>query len=216
MKLSRSADARMIFRNIYWFLIWFFLTDFLLWLISSRYSSSLRSFVSFIIILVICITSDYSKVVFFEKPYIYLKNVREKINPLNDLPIRLPDITGYSVDNPFPAFRLWCWSSQNLTLHLLNGKHETLFVKEQSMLIDWLKENNICYVSKKSTGIILEHIMYTVLNLFFIVFYKYQIKSAYTESGFTCLLMSIACFVYWIIYIVSGLYIRKRNSQLSS
>ena len=213
MKLTKSVDTRMIFRGIYYFLMWFLLANFLSRLIFPHDSFSLRSFFFYSIILIIGIGRDYSSVVFVEKPYIYVKRKGEKVSPLHDTPIRLPDITGYSVNNPFPSFSPFCMSSYNVTLYLFSGKYKTFSVKVQSILIDWLKENNISCVSKTSMGIIIEQISYTTANLFFIVFYSYQIKTAYTEAGFTCLLISAVCFVYWIIYIISGLYIRRKNSQ---
>lgn len=203
----------MVFRDIYYFLMVFFWADILLWLIFPHDSLSLRSFIFYSIILIISIIRDYSSVVFFEKPYIYIKNKGEKVSPLNDTPIRLPDITGYSVNNPFPSFSRSVSSSHNLTLNLLNGKHKTFSIKEQSILINWLNENNIRSIRKTNSRAVIEHIIFTAANLIFIVFYSYQIKTAYTEAGFTCLLISAVCFVYWIIYILSGLYIRRKNSQ---
>ncbi|HOS30967.1 MAG TPA: hypothetical protein PLR39_09155 [Treponemataceae bacterium] len=211
MKLTKSVDTRMIFRDIYYFLMWFFLADFLLRLIFPHDSFSLRSFFLPIVILTSYIGRDYSRVVFFEKPYIYLEYKGEKVSPLHDTPIRLPDITGYSVNNPFPSFSRSVSSSHNLTLNLLNGKHKTFSVKVQSILINWLNENNISCIRKTNSRAVIEHIILTAANLIFIVFYSYQIKTAYTEAGFTCLLISAVCFVYWIIYIVSGLYISKQH-----
>ena len=153
--------------------------------------------------------------IFFEKPYIYLNNYRRKVSPINDLPIRLPDITGYSLNNPFPPFQRWCKSSSNLTLYLLYGKKATFSVKEQSMLIDWLKENNIRSIRKINSRAVIEHIIYTIINLFLIVFFIYQIKiDVQADASFNCLLISITCFVYWIIYILSGLYIRKQKKTV--
>lgn len=213
MKLTKSVDTRMIFRDIYYCLMWFFLADFLLRLIFPHDSFSWRSFFFYSIMLIISIVRDYSSVVFVEKPYIYIKRKGEKVSPLHDTPIRLPDITGYSVNNPFPSFSQWSGSSHNVTLYLLNGKYKTLSVKEQSLLINWLNENNISCIRKTNSRAVIEHIIFTAANLIFSVFYSYQNKTAYTEAGFTCLLISIACLVYWIIYILSGLYIRRKNSQ---
>ncbi len=211
MKLTKSVDTRMIFRDIYYCLMWFFLADLLLWLIFPHDSFSLRSFFFYSIFLIISIIRDYSSVVFIEKPYIYVKRKGEKVSPLHDLPLRLPDITGYSLNNPFPSFSQWSGSSHNVTLYFLNGKYKTLSVKDQTILIDWLNENNISCIRKTNSRAVIEHIIFTAANLIFIVFYSYQNKTAYTEAGFTCLLISIACFVYWIIYMVSGLYIREQN-----
>ena len=152
---------------------------------------------------------------FFRETLFILKNKREKSKPYKDTPIKLTDITGYSLNNPFPSFDDWCKSSNNLTLYLLNGKHRTFSVKEQSMLVDWLKENNISCISKKSIGNIIEHIIYTAANLFFIVFYSYQIKAKDTDLGIIFLIISVVCIAYWIVYIISGLYIKKKNSKVS-
>lgn len=211
MKLSKRVDARMIFRNIYLLLMGFLLAELLVQLINSRDSFSSSSIFFYITMLAIILISDYVRNNFFEKPYLYLDKLGKKVSPINDTPITLTDITGYSVNNPFPSFSRLVWSSQNLTLYFHNRKSKTLFAKEQSMLIDWLKENNISCISKTNRKNVIEHISYTAANIFFILFYLYQIKTVYTEVGFTCLLISAACFVYLIIYILSGLYIRKQK-----
>ncbi|HOE08148.1 MAG TPA: hypothetical protein PLU33_08710 [Treponemataceae bacterium] len=157
-----------------------------------------------------CIFITYDGVICFETHYIYFKRKEEQVSPIKDSPVKLTDIAGYSVNNPFPSYSPWCKSSYNLTLYLLNGKYKTFSVKEQSMFVDWLKEKNISCIKKTSRESIIEHISYTVANIFFIVFYSYQLKIGYTESGVTFLLISVVCFIYWIYYIFSGLYIRKK------
>jgi len=78
------------------------------------------------------------------------------------------------------------------------------------MLVDWLKENNISCISKTNWGTVIEHIIYTAANIFFIVFYFYQIKEKDTDLYILLVMILAVCFVLWIIYILSGLYIRKR------
>ena len=197
MKLSISIDARMMLREVYILLlcvlIWFFFYR--------VFSLKVVLFIWIIIIPVGNYLINYCKAVFFEKPYLYLKKHGEKASPIKDTPIKLPDIAGFSLNNPFPSFDGWCKSSHNLTLYFTNGKHRTFSVKEQSMLVDWLKENNISCISKKSIGNIIEHIIYTAANVFFIMFYFYQIKAKDTDLDIILLLISTVCFVCWIVYI---------------
>ena len=202
MKFKIDYDTRIRFRDIYFLLFSILLISFI----------PLKSVFLWVIIMVVMgyLFKTYDGVIFFENPYIYFKRKEEQVSPINDSPIRLNDITGYNLNNPFSKFCRWCKSSTNITLHLFSGKQVTFSVIEQSMVIDWLNQNNIRNVSRTNREAIIEHIVYTILNLFFIVFYTYQIKKEYTDSSFTYLIISVVCFIYWIIYIFSGLYIRKK------
>jgi hypothetical protein len=216
MKLKQKIDVRMVCREIYWILLILTLLA-VIPVFRSTFSRPIYSgFITSAVTSLIGWFMDRRYIgIFLEKPYIYLNTYRRKVSPINDLPIRLPDITGYSLNNPFPVYQRWCKSSSNLTLYLLYGKQVTFSVKEQSMLVDWLKENYIRCIRKIDSRAVIEHIICTIINLFLIVFYIYQIKmDVQADASFNCLLISAACFAYWIIYMVSGIYIRE-NSQVS-
>lgn len=204
MKFTICYSKRIIFRDIY----------FLLLSTSLIFSLPIKTKFSSIIVfgLLFVLLSYYYSCVFFENSYLYLTN-KKKISPINDSHIKIEDVIGYSINNPFPIFNRWCKSSKNLTLYLSNGKQKILSVKEQSILIDWLTQNNINYRFISSWKNIFCHIVCTILNLISIVIYLYKINTKYTDLHFGLFLISILCCIYWIFYCISGLYIKSRGTE---
>jgi len=202
MKLKKNADKRIVFRDIYLLI----LSILVILVISIK--SSLSNYI--LLVVIISFLKNYDAAVLFDNSYIYLLKKEKKISPLKDKPIKLSDVIGYKENNPFPDFNRWCKSSKNLTVYFANGEYSTFSVKSQEMLIDLLKQNNISYMSKRSVKAIIEHVCFTIVNCLLIFFFLYKTTKNYSDLYFCSLLVSILCFIYWIIYFFTGIFIKKR------
>ena len=144
---------------------------------------------------------------YLKNSYLYLKNSRKEPNSMEDIPIKPQDISGYSLNNPFPKLSKWCDSSKNITLFLNNGKHIVFSAKDQeAVFIKWLKENFIREENNYPKRGIIETFFYTLLSLLLFLFYLYLYKTdSLSNSDFLYLITTGACFAYNLFFIISGI-----------
>ena len=156
------------------------------------------------------------KRIHLQNSYLYLKNNKEEPNSLKDIPIKPTDISGYMLNNPFPKFSKWCDSSKNITLFLNNGKYIILSAKDQELfLMKWLKENYIREETRTSKRGIIETGIITILSLCIFLFYLLLYKNdTLKNSDFLYLITSTVCLAYNLIYIITGLVLKRRESLL--
>ena len=216
MVLKVKTDVRIFLLKVNWYVIAGIIVYSFFYLYHGRIK--LSPLLPFLIGTVISSIESFfsAKRIHLQNSYLYLKNNKEEPNSLKDIPIKPTDISGYMLNNPFPKLSKWCDSSKNITLFLNNGKYIILSAKDQELfLMKWLKENYIREESRVSKRGIIETGIITILSLCIFLFYLLLYKNdALNNSDFLYLITSTVCLAYNLIYIITGLVLKRRESFL--
>ncbi|MBR1638377.1 MAG: hypothetical protein IJ688_03220 [Treponema sp.] len=151
--------------------------------------------------------------IYLENSFLYFKRNKQKPSPINDIPIKIENISCYGICELFPKFTVWCNSSDNIILFFKNRKNIVFSVKEKSTILDWLNQNGISVTSKKTYRGKIETIFLALIS-FCETLYLKENTSVYRN---VYLITSLLCLIFWLFYIFSGLclawkYSKKRKS----
>ncbi len=147
--------------------------------------------------------------------YFFLNYKGKEPSPTTDIPIKAQHIECYSMNNPFPTLNRLCNSGKNITLFLKNNKKIIFSVKDQELfIVNWLKEN---FIRKEDKVFIMGRIEtagFTMVSLLEVLFFINLYKSGnIPEHGMPYFIVASACFVYWLLYIISGILIQREGNN---
>ena len=208
MLLKRNIDFRncisLFFNYVTCFIISFFFLE--------NDSFLVPSVCIFISITLLFFSLFYS--IWYSNSYFYLKHNRSKINPLKDNPIKISDIQGYRLDNPFFMFSGWCFSSKNITIYLKTANPVIFAVKEQKDIVNTLKENKIPeYKNGKIKGKVSNSLIF-VISLLISILICFKTKNMKSNnSNIFVLICSFMTSFYWLINLIIGFVIINKQNK---
>lgn len=210
MKLKRAVDAK----NVIGILFSLLFISLVINLINLKYKLGLNII---LILAIIIYSSIFERRIYFENSYLYIKrrNVKERPNSLKDNHIKLSDILGYSLNNPFLQLSDFCLSEKNITLYLKNSKPICFAVNEQEEIIKTLQENNISQqIPDKPKGLV-KLIIVTVLSLAISVFYFIAMKKNQMKDSILVFTLSVLISVYFLYKLIYGIavFCYKKNPR---